>query len=178
MAKATSEKIKEVVGENPVKEFESMSTSEKISKLEEITAELIELYSLDDVKYEMVNMTNMNLWGYYDDETKTLRINIGMFLLDKNQVKDGKEDEYTVIVVKETLNTIAHELRHAVQYRAIELDNDEYWGIDKETRLKWAYEFANYVSAGVNPRKYSNQEVEKDANTFAEEAMKGVFDNE
>ena len=170
--------IKDVFGEKPIEKFDEMSTAEKIAALESIAGSLIELYGLEDTKFEMVNISDINTWGYYRHDEDKLYVNISLLMMDPNEFKKVFKEGAREVVLRETISTIVHELRHAVQHKAISLDSDDYWNTTEQTRIEWAHNFANYIPYEVDPVGYKNQIVERDANTYADEVMKGVFGDE
>lgn len=176
LANQTAERIKDVIGPDPVSVMSTMTSSQKVAVIEEITKELVSLYQLTDVNYKTVTMDN-SLWGYYCEDDKTLYINISQLLYDKNNISGNAED-FDKMVIKETLDTVVHELRHAIQFRAAFNLDDDYLNISRERRIEWAKNIANYISPKVDPERYITQLIERDAIAFAHEAMKGVFGDE
>ena len=69
-----------------------------------------------------------------------------------------------------TLKTVIHELRHAVQHRAV--SEDGFWRISLATRGQWAFDRLHYTG---DPENYLDQRIELDAIVFAEKAMEGVI---
>ena len=67
--------------------------------------------------------------------------------------------------VVESIKTIFHELKHAVQYHAI-APNGNIWGYSQETLIAWANNFQNYIPPGTDPEGYFFQPVEIDAFGF------------
>lgn len=178
LASQTADKIKEIVGDDPITAMGSMTSSEKIATVEEITKELIDLYELTDISYQMVSNSDRGMWGYYNHESKTLYINISNLLCDSLEIPEGKQDEYNRIFIRETLDTVVHELRHAIQFKAAFNLDEDYLDIDRDTRIEWAKNIANYIPSSVDPKKYAGQPIERDAVAFAHESMKGVFGDE
>ena len=99
--------------------------------------------------------------GFYNSRDNTLNLNVAD-LLSKTPER-----------IQEFFDTIIHELRHAVQWKAIR--EAGYWNVEEERSKAWAKNFANYISASVDPRGYANQLVEVDARTFASGCLEGVF---
>lgn len=177
MAQQTAEVIKGHLGEDPTQRMLEMSSNEKIETVETIAKELIELYALDDVSVEICTLPG-SMMGYYNRDAKVLKVDVTDLLIDVEALDPEKRIEAFRYIVKETLDTVVHELRHAVQYRAIELDDDSYWGIDEQRRIEWARNMANYIRGSDDPKGYFNQAIECDSFTFAYEAMRGVFNYE
>lgn len=173
----TEDVVKETIGEKPVEALKQMSSSEKIAAMENLSKELIKLYDLNDVQVEIVHIPT-NSFGYYCHDTKTLTVDISYLLYDMNTINADNRDTIFEYAVRETIDTIVHELRHAVQHKAIQLDNNEYWEIDESKRIEWAQNIINYISPDVDPKGYYQQPIECDAFTFAHESLKGVFSYE
>lgn len=177
LAAQTADEIKKIIGDDPVNAMASMTSSEKIAVVEEITKQLIQIYELTDIHYEMVTISNRDVWGYYCEDKKTLYINISNLLIDKNEISENVE-EFNKLVVRETLDTVVHELRHAIQFKAAFNLDEEYLNTSRETRIEWAKSIADYIYPNEDPKGYANQLIERDAVAFAYEAMKGVFGDE
>lgn len=65
----------------------------------------------------------------------------------------------------ESIKTIFHELKHAVQYHAI-APNGNIWGYSQETLIAWVNNFQCYIRPEVDPEGYFCQPVERDAFGF------------
>lgn len=65
----------------------------------------------------------------------------------------------------ESIKTIFHELKHAVQYHAI-APNGNIWGYSQETLIAWANNFQYYIQPEMDPEGYFCQPVEVDAFGF------------
>lgn len=70
---------------------------------------------------------------------------------------------------KQLLNTILHESRHAFQKKCI--NNPESTTIKNNIIEVWKDNFKNYISPEFDFEAYVNQEVEKDANYYADTVM-------
>jgi hypothetical protein len=71
---------------------------------------------------------------------------------------------------KELMNTILHESRHAFQQKCI--DNPSSVTIKENVIDVWADNMRNYIPPGLDFEAYENQEIEKDANYFADSVMR------
>lgn len=96
-----------------------------------------------------------NQLGGYDPLTNRIELNSNY--LEKTDCED-------------LLNTILHESRHAFQNKCIDAPNsvtvkDNIIGV-------WKDNFDNYVTPADDFEAYENQEIEKDANYFADSVMK------
>lgn len=65
----------------------------------------------------------------------------------------------------ESIKTIFHELKHAVQYHAI-APNGNIWGYSQETLIAWTNNYLDYIHAEMDPEGYFCQPVERDAFGF------------
>ena len=168
MIQKTQELMREVYGEDIVKRYAEANTRERINLTYEFADQLAKLYGVDvDIDVFMKEPKNGQPYtmGGYLDSKHALVLNI--YLMDIN-----KEHELFETVVRETIVTVIHEMRHAVQHKAIEQPG--FWNIDDVRRAMWARNFENYVADGVDFETYQRQSVEADAFTFAAEAMKGM----
>lgn len=160
----TKELIKEVFGEDVTERVRRASNVERIQLFSDFAKRLAVTYGLD-IEVD-VDISKAEEWGAYNRLTKKAVFNIlGLTI-------DGNHPQFEA-VVREEMDTIIHELRHAVQNRAIE--EPGFWNISDERRSAWAQNVANYIQPSVSLRGYANQPIEKDAVTFAEKALGGVF---
>lgn len=159
MQEETKHILKEVFGENIAESIQSLDAAQRIVKAEEFIEKLKDAYGLD-VEVEFYG-ENRSHCGFYNSKLNTLNLNVAD-LLSKNM-----DCSY------EFINTIIHELRHAVQWKAIQ--EDGFWNTDKATRINWMNNFANYIQYGIDPKGYAQQPVEVDAVTFVDGCLKGVF---
>lgn len=72
------------------------------------------------------------------------------------------------------LNTILHESRHAFQGKCI--TNPESISVKQNIIDVWKDNFDNYISPSLDFEAYENQEIEKDANYFADSVMRKGMD--
>ena len=161
----TKKLIRQCFGENVTEWIRRASNRERIELMAEFAERLAREYGLDiDVD---VTVNNINNYGSYDWKEKRAEFNIALLMVDGS-------NEHFDYCVRATLDTIIHELRHAVQHKAIE--NSGFWNVDEERRTQWATNMApeNYIRAEVDLRGYASQPIEKDATTFAALAMEGV----
>jgi hypothetical protein len=145
----------------------SLSADARIEKIKEITAEIAAKYKIE-VNYltflsveQLVEKGNSQYTaGYYDFEQKGIAINVNMLLLNNGEM------------LKDVINTIFHECRHAYQFMAIH-HPDEY-PVDPQTILDWANNFTNYISPELDLKGYMNQPIEYDARNFADYTLKDL----
>lgn len=162
---ATKDLIEECFGVNVTDKIRNSSNKERIALMAQFAERLAREYDLD-IEVD-VTVNNVNNCGFYDWKEKKAVFNIALLMVDGNH----EHFEYCVI---ETIDTIVHELRHAVQHHAIE--NGSFWNVDETRRKAWADNMApgNYIRADVDLKGYTGQPIESDAFTFAAMVMKGV----
>lgn len=165
MIQETQQVIQECFGENAVETLRAAKNMERISMMNEFAQKLVQLYDLDidvDVVIQETNNHGAYSWG-----DKKAVFNIILLTVDA----DNPNFE---ACVREVLDTIVHELRHAVQHKAIEQDG--YWNVDEQRRIAWANNMApgNYIRPSVDFKGYVNQPVEADSATFAAQVLQGV----
>lgn len=125
--------------------MKNLNEDEKKELLREIT---IKASDIMQVKIDNIVFSNdYNMGCYYSDENK-LMISSAYF----NQESCGVE------VVK----TIFHELKHAVQYKAIS-PGGNVWGYSDETLISWVNNYQNYISSASDPEEYLRQPIEIDS---------------
>ena len=164
----TKNLIHEKFGDDVVKTFGEMSNMERVTAIDDFAEALKELYGLDDISVD-ITVDELQTCGYYNWKDKKAVFNISLLMCDKNHEKFS-------YCVREVLDTIVHELRHAVQHRAMnDPDFREKWGIEESRAKKWEENKDNYISPGVDLRRYSSQPMEADAFTFAGQVMEDVF---
>lgn len=164
-AEQTQELIGQCFGANPVECLKSASNKDRIHLMAEFADQLADLYGLDiEVDVTVSEVKNL---GAYNWKEKKAVFNIALLMVDGT-------NEHFDFCVRETLDTIIHELRHAVQHRTV--FEPGFWNVDEDRRLAWAQNMApgNYISASTNMRAYVGQPVEQDAITFAAAALEGV----
>lgn len=94
-------------------------------------------------------------WGGYNPLTNKIELNSNY--LEKSDCED-------------LLNTILHESRHAFQNKCIDTPNSV---TVKDNIIEvWKDNFDNYIRPDEDFEAYENQEIEKDANYFADSVMK------
>ncbi|HPF88282.1 MAG TPA: hypothetical protein PK537_09560 [Candidatus Limiplasma sp.] len=161
----SKEVIKECFGEDAVDTLRKSTNLERIDLMAKFADRLTKEYDLDiDVDITVNNVQNC---GYYDWEHQKAVFNIVLLMVDGN-------NEHFDYCVKEVLDTIVHELRHAVQHKAIR--EPGYWNVDDERRMAWANNMApgNYITSSSNLKRYSQQPIEADAAVFAALVMEGA----
>lgn len=164
--KETQQLIAEQFGGNFVESLRSASKIQRVEMLNAFAQRLKEEWGLDDIEVDIM-IKNVNEMGVYNWSTKKAEFNIALLMVDGNDPNFEK-------LAREALDTIVHELRHAVQHRSIR--EEGFWNVDEERRAAWANNMrkGNYISPQTNYRGYANQPIESDAYTFAALVMEGV----
>jgi hypothetical protein len=131
-----------------------LTPQQRSEKVLGFTQELIELYGLEIERLSVEDMPNGTKGGYSVTEN-AIYLNGKYFALD-----DPEE-------LKDIVDTIIHECRHARQHRMID-HPDEFHGDPAELE-RWRKNFApgNYIRPEYDPRGYFDQSVEFDARNFA-----------
>ncbi len=166
--KATQDIANEIFEGNLVDKLKNSSKMERIKLIDEFANRVAQEYGLDDIEID-ITVDKVNSCGYYNYQDKKAIFNV--LTLTAEGVDDNSEEfEY---YARDIVDTIVHELRHAVQRKS--LSENDFWNIDDERKAQWAENFDNYIRPEINMRGYANQPVEADAVTFAREVMKGVL---
>ena len=161
----TRELIKECFGDKPAETIAKLKNKERIALYTDFAEKLTKCYELD-IETD-VNIYDENTYGCYEWNKKTAQFNVNILMCDKN-------DPHFELYVRESIDTIVHELRHAVQHKAILKRG--FWGIPDEVRIVWADNISrrHYIPPTVNLYGYRSQPIEKDAFSFAANVMRGV----
>jgi hypothetical protein len=165
MIQQTKALMQECFGDDVVERFRSASNLDRINMTGDFAKRLAALYNLDiDVDVVVDEAQHCGAYNWKDQKAV---FNIILMTVEK----DNTHFDYCI---KETLDTIIHELRHAVQHKAIQVDG--FWNVDEERRIKWANNMApgNYIRPNVDRKGYVSQPIEADAFTFAAAVMQGV----
>lgn len=134
-----------------------MTPSQKKDFLKELTSKASRIMH---VKLDNIVFENISSMGYYDPSQNTMAISNAYFEL--NDANMAILDQANVELVK----TIFHELKHAVQYNALNqgLQND--WGYSEGTLISWANNFQSYINYHIDPEGYYTQPIEVDSFGF------------
>ncbi len=160
---ATRELITRIFGEDPVESLRQSSNKERIDRMDEFANKLAQLYGLDiqvDVTVDAVEKCGAYNWS----ERKAV-FNILLLMVD------GQNENFDYCVW-ESLDTIVHELRHAVQHKSI--SEPGFWGFTQQQRQAWADNMSNYISSATDMKAYTRQPIERDAFTFAAAVIEEV----
>ena len=107
-----------------------------------------------DAEISFVDMPRNKLGGY-DMDTNSITLNRRCLESDD---------------CEELLNTILHEARHAFQGKCI--SSPDSVTVNRRIIDVWDYNFAHYIRPEFDHEAYENQEIEKDANYFADSVMR------
>ncbi|MCD7885097.1 MAG: hypothetical protein LUI87_15575 [Lachnospiraceae bacterium] len=159
----TREIIKKHFTEDPAEAIGNMSNIDRVQATSDFVKDLAKAYGLDiDID---VALMDSGMWGFYNFGSKKAVFNVSYLMVDK----DNEKFKY---IVKEFLDTIVHELRHAVQHRAVE--EPGFWDVSDERRAEWAYNMQHYIKAETDIKAYAKQPIENDAASFAAMALEGM----
>lgn len=111
-----------------------------------------------DADFDFVQKPPLELGGYNPDTNK---IELNVSFLENPDCEN-------------LMNTVLHESRHAFQQKCIE--NPDSVTVKKNIIGVWKDNFENYITPGYDFEAYENQEIEKDANYFADSVMKKGMD--
>ena len=159
--------MKEVFGDNPAEAMRNAASVEKLEMMKSFVKRTADAYELD-LKVSLTN-GSLNRLGYYDWENNRAQFNVTWLLYDGAEYSQAFDE-----IVLSLIHTVIHELRHAVQHKAIK--EKGFWGIEDARVEAWEYNFRHYILSSVNFKAYGNQPVEIDANAFANETLRGVYD--
>ena len=162
MAEETRNVIKEKFGDNVVETLKNASNKERLDMIEDFAKTLVNLYGLD-VEVDII-LGEEGLGGYHDGRKNKIVFNITGLM--------NTESENFAYFARFAVETVIHELRHAVQYKSI--NELGFWDVDEKTRMEWKNDLDNYIPPEVDFRGYALQPIEVDARTFADEAMSEV----
>ena len=164
MCEKTRELIQEVFGENVVESVKAMDSLKRLEKANEFANRLVKAYGLEtEVTFYG---ENRNDCGGYNFRENKIYLNVADLFI--------RDEEHFAEYLLNFFDTIIHELRHAVQHKAVLQEG--FWEVDEDTRLLWADNIAHYHSPKVDIKAYVTQPIEMDARTFAARSMKGVFE--
>lgn len=166
MARKTQDLLHEQFGDDISAGVKAMSNMERLQAANQFANDLARMYGLDIGIDVMAG--DIGHCGFYDRMNRKARFNIVELWSDND---DPQFDAH----IQNFFDTIIHELRHAVQHKAVE--EPGFWEVDEQRRKAWEDNYAPgaYISGDVDIRGYMLQPVENDAFTFASIAMEGVF---
>lgn len=138
-------------------QWEGLSIDERLNTVQNVENVMAEVQNRPSVPVELADLSP-NEFGGYDGQS--IKIN-------QDHIAGGQD-------VKENVDTIIHEGRHAYQDYVIshpELVSDQ------EMVQSWADNFENYLDLQTyGAELYTDQPVERDAWTYAEAVRNGVYE--
>jgi hypothetical protein len=159
----THEILREMFPEGIINQMKDMTAEQRTEYIRDLTQKLADAYGIDVKSIEFITTEDMvargqgaGTYGYFDRSTDGIVINLD--LLATNELN----------YLRQTVSTLIHECRHAVQFKAAK--EDGFGKIEPERARQWGVNFMRYISARV-PQLYWNQSVEWDARNFAALAM-------
>lgn len=163
--KALIEKCREVMKENFPEGIETkmkgMTVEEKMALFQKLVMDLNPVFGVNitNIAFLSVDEIGNGTLGYYDRDANSIRFN-----LDLLKIEDNPE------IMRAMVDTIIHELRHALQHRAV-TDTSFNYGTEDQ-RYLWTINFLSYIPAHVDFAYYQEQIVEADARLIAELSIK------
>jgi hypothetical protein len=145
----------------------ALSTEARVEKVKKITLDIVEAYDIEvdtltffgNKQMEEEGMDGL-MAGYFSASNKSIALNADLLAVDNGEL------------LKEMINTIVHECRHAFQHKAIECP--EQCGVDSSVALEWMENFVKYISPELDPFGYYYQPVEFDARNFTTLVLDGL----
>lgn len=128
--------------------MKGMSSEQKKVLIEQITQKTS---SIMGVNIASVNFENSQSMGAYHLGKNSLMVSEAYLEFDECNV--------------EIIKTIFHELKHAVQFKAI-TPGGNIWGYSEETLIAWANNFQDYINYMWDPEGYILQAIETDSFGF------------
>jgi hypothetical protein len=159
MMEETADCINRLFNDAVIDTIKSMSAEERLRASDTLISELCRIYQiqLDSIEYFT---SNSGIMGAYCRSENKISLNIQYLLCNNGEA------------IREYIDTIVHELRHALQWNILEDKVD--WEISEERKKEWAENFINYIPCRKGIKLYFMQPVELDAFAFAAGSMKGV----
>lgn len=162
IAQQTGETIRQCFGGQLSERIPHMSAQQRVDATKQLIEQLTALYHISITSVNLVKLPE-NECGSYNPETGVITLN-SVYLMTNN-----------IACVREFLDTIVHELRHATQFSILE--GNDFWQTPAETKADWfrnIVPMSNYIRPERNIREYALQPVEHDAFSFAYLSLKEV----
>ena len=152
------ELMRELFPDGIENKFRDMPLADRVEKMKELIERANQIYGvgISTVKFAPGSEIGDCTLGYFDKDTNCVAINVDILASDDADV------------MRAIVGTVFHELRHALQYKAI-TDSDFHYGTEEQRRL-WALNVmeGNYIPPEVDFVLYQRQAVEADARQIAE----------
>ena len=166
MIEETQKLITSHFGDNMTEKMKTLSNKERVMIVSDFAEELVKLYGLD-IDVDITVDPQNQIAGAYIDSKRLAVFNIAFLMVNA-------DNQYFEACMRETIDTIVHELRHAVQCKVCR--EPGFWDVDEERRTQWIQNSLpeNYIKPSVDEKGYVSQPVEADAYTYAGLVMNGV----
>ncbi len=128
--------------------MKTMNVEQRKEMLRELTTKIADIMQ---IKLDGIIFDDNQCMGYYDPQKNCIMISVPYI----------QQDECNVEVVK----TIFHELKHAIQFKAIS-QGGNIWGYSDATLIAWANNWQEYIRPELDPESYMTQPLEVDAFGF------------
>ena len=162
MADRTKQIVTEIFGQNAAATVEEADYNGRVALASNLIERLAEAYGVQLDGCELYIDSNINNCGGYSIKENQIKLN-GAYLFSEDPD-----------LIYEFIDTVIHELRHAVQFQSIlNPEIAEAWQVSEETKENWKQNFLNYTPSTANLRAYMSQPVENDARTFAALSLRG-----
>ena len=152
--------------EQPIDALLNMGAEERLIAVKKLLEDLKVLYDVPDLQIELYyDKKNYRLCGGYSHTGNIIGINIFYLMTDNRGA------------IKEFLDTIFHEFRHAVQWKILQAadENGYKWFNGHDPAVRFASGLvSDYISFNEDPEGYYNQFVEVDAREIALYVLEGV----
>ncbi len=162
IAQQTGEAIRQCFGGQLSEQIPQMSAQQRVDATKQLIDQLAALYHISITAVNLVKMPQ-NECGSYNPQTGVITLN-SIYLMTNN-----------IDCIREFLDTIVHELRHAIQISI--LSGNDFWETSPEVMESWLHNLvprSHYISPKRNIKRYAMQPVERDATVFAYYSLKEV----
>lgn len=135
----------------------------RIEMIKQLTQEIVDAYGIDvdTLTFFGNEQSGKGLTaGFYNAQNKSIAINADLLAYDDGQL------------LREMIDTIIHECRHAFQCKAIHFPEE--CGVSEEQSKKWSDNFINYVSPDLDLEGYVYQPIEADARNFTSSVLQNL----
>lgn len=162
MVEKSRQVIQETFGDDLVKTLKEANNLDRVKLIDTFGNNLAQAYGLDIT----IDITaDDSVCGFYEDNRRKLVFNVHRLMIDSNNPRFG-------YYARDAVDTIIHELRHAVQCQAIR--SPSFWNVGAERARIWEENFHNYIDPEVDAKAYAEQPLDADAYAFTAEVMREV----
>lgn len=150
----SKEILEDHLGTDPVDNLITMNAQDRVDAIGNLVEDLTRLYNIKIDGVEFSASLPETVAGCYIRNRRLIQLNI-QYLMNDNHA-----------VLRDLLDTIFHELRHAIQWDIV-VNGTDGWGVTEQYRQDLAANFKNYIRFERDIHAYQLQLVERDAVTFA-----------